>query len=581
MVNQDTDKFATTGIGQRMKYNARNIWRLWWRIITVRRLPWVSQLCITIILTAIIRILFWMFNIDVSLGAQVPLTIALLLVNAVIAQILVSFVILARLGELLETLLEVEKQAKPPARGVLRAFMLNDIKGLRDTLMGVLSKDGRMMDTQTAQFWTRTCFEAAETPYDGTDSHVPSEFLDLYKGYLESHDVNLKKTKVSGTRILITTKQDLYDDYIKDTSNSHPFKDFWNWHDQTRNGQKVSLLYIDPSRAKEMMLRYKLYTTDIGIWRDSFVLLFNPTKDGIGFRMVLKGDELYNSAVEFFSSLKKEALPIMYPPDIFEPELADKWHDFVEPVARLAQEGNFLKDTLKISETSISEYRNIFDAAAGIGVESVFLQQNGSFVQPNEIDEHLRKNALKYAKTQGTNISLQFTTYDWRKLVHYDGPKYDAVLVLGNSLCLVSKPEDRIKSVKGFAQMLRAGGILIIDERNFPRILKLKEVILDNPVKSFPFKGIMYCGTSVRGCPTHIDENKIIFVYYANHSVADWDTLKKPGVICGTLEMYPFKQNELKELLLQYGFNNIRQFSDFNSKFDPNADFYTYIAVKK
>jgi glycine/sarcosine N-methyltransferase len=563
-----------------MKHHKRNVLQLWWRIVTLRRLPWLWQIVVTAILTAVIRLLFWMFDVNVSLGAQVPLAIALVIVSAVIAQIIVSLVILARLGELLETLLEVERQAKQPARGVLRTFMLSDLESLRDKLIGVLSEEGRMMDSEETQFWTRTCFEAADAPYDGTDSHVPSEFLNRYRGYLESHEINLKKTKTSGARILITTKQDLYDDYVKNTPQ---FKDFWNWHDQNRDGQKVSLLYIDSSRAKELTEKYSLKTPDIGIWRNRFVLLFTPTKALTGFRMVLKGYDLYDSSLGFFDALKKEALPIRYPPDIFEPELANNWHRFVEPVARLAQEGPFLRNILGISATSGSQYRNVFDAAAGIGVESVFLQQHGLFVMPNEIDEHLRQNALKYAGSQDRHTGLHFTTYDWRTLTEYQGPKYDAVLVLGNSLCLVLKPEDRIKCVQGFAHMLRPGGMLIVDERNFPRILRLKESLLDNPVKNFPYKGtIMYCGTAVRGCPIHVDDSKVIFVYYANHSsVSDWESLKKPGIIYGTLEMYPFKENELHNLLATCGFDDIQQFSDFVPGSDRDADFYTYVANKR
>lgn len=548
--------------------------RFLWRIFSVYRLPIQAQILMSIGLAALTVLITQSLGANLALSGQMALAAGSFLVHLAILHVISSLILFARLGAPLESLVSLQGLVKRQARSALRAFVVKSLCTIQEKLSGVLSEQGLEMDTLETDSWTQICFEAGDAPYDGTDSHVPSQFLSRYRDYLSFHEINIERTRVSGARVLLVTKQSLYDDYA---SNKRIFERFWNWHDQTRHGDRVELLYIDKSRAVE--LAGPLPTTDIGIWRGRFAVLFMPTDKGrTVFRMVLQGDPIYEKCLDYFASLRREALPVRYPPTIVEPELAENWESFVDPPARLATETPFLEELLK----SASGIQNIFDAATGIGVESVLLFNKGYHVTSNEVDDHLRRCAVDYSARQTPPVQLTYTTHDWRDLCTYQGPKFDMVLVLGNSLCLISDAGHRELSIRGFAHILRPGGLLVVDERNFPRILRSRKEILENPILNFRYKAtIMYCGTIIRGCPVRLNGEKITFAYYqSGRSIRDWDDLKKEGVVKGTLDMYPFKADELPQLLTSNGFGSITKYSDLKRGDNPDADFFTYVAIR-
>ena len=578
-------KVQSNSIGNRLKGLVKwpigrllglSVIRYLFSILTLYRLPVWVQLVGSAVLTALTVLVLEGLNIKLEGSIQVLVTIVLFVVILVILHVISSLVLYARLGEQLQSLISLQRLVKQPARGALAAFITRNLSILQGKLAGVLSQEGLEMDKLETDFWTQICFEAGDAPYDGTDRHIPSQFLRRYENYLRFHEVNIERTKTSGDRVLLVTKQDLYDDYAKNGTRSQ-FNHLWEWHDRVRHEEKVGLLYIDHSRALE--LAKDLPTTDIGIWRGKFALLFTPISEHkTVFRMVLKGDPTYDKCVEYFKMLRREALPVKHPPTLVEEELAEYWEDFVNPQARLSEEAKFLERVFAASPS----IQTVFDAATGIGVESVFLCQKDYHVVSNEVDEHLRAGAQTYSSRQVPPVQLSFTQYDWRQLQTYQIAKYDVVLVLGNSLCLVSDADERLRSVRGFAHILKKGGILVIDERNFPRILRKKNSILANPFRNFPFKGtIMYCGTAIKGCPIRINGNKVTFAYYSTRSSVDgWENLKTAGVIKGTLDMYPFTEGELCGLLKSCGFVNVTPFSDFEEGYNHDADFFTYVAIK-
>lgn len=231
----------------------------------------------------------------------------------------------------------------------------------------------------------------------------------------------------------------------------------------------------------------------------------------------------------------------------------------------------------------------VLDAAAGLGYESIYLLQQGFDVTSNEIEPPLLDVAITNAKKD--NLTLQVTTQRWQSLDEsFSGPFFDAVLVLGNSLCLVSDSKDRVACIEQFKKFLKPGGVLIIDERNFPYMVKNKDVILKDPPKNFRYsREVIYCGELVRGCPLEISDNNVKFYYYLNHKVRTIQEIKRDNV--GILDMYPFKKGEIKKLLENADFVNITEYSAglanntnssklFKRGVDENADFFIYAAYK-
>ena len=241
-----------------------------------------------------------------------------------------------------------------------------------------------------------------------------------------------------------------------------------------------------------------------------------------------------------------------------EQELAEGWADFVDCPRRLAREGPFLLDVLGRPPA------RVLDAAMGIGCEAVFLREQGFDVVGNEISPSLRAVAAARAAASATQLTLAST--DWRGLRKGFGDSaFDSVLLLGNCLCLLRKQRDRRAAAENIRAVCKAGGSVVVDERNFEYILRNRDSILAG---QFRYTGrVVYCGKTVKGTPVAIDDDCVRFVYKNIVS----------GVEFGCLDMHPFRRGELVSLFRAAGFREATVYSDFMKGYRPDCDFYTYV----
>jgi SAM-dependent methyltransferase len=163
-------------------------------------------------------------------------------------------------------------------------------------------------------------------------------------------------------------------------------------------------------------------------------------------------------------------------------------------------------------------------------------------------------------------VSVRFTNYAWQRVERFfQSGSFDVTLVLGNSLCLLREQESRRAAARNFRAICKAGGTLVVDERNFDYILRERRRILEG---NFRYSArVMYCGTSIQGRPDVIEDNHVRFVY---------EDVKKRKAL-GHLDMHPFKRGELVELFRTAGFASAEVFSDFQPGYRDSADFFTYV----
>jgi SAM-dependent methyltransferase len=202
-----------------------------------------------------------------------------------------------------------------------------------------------------------------------------------------------------------------------------------------------------------------------------------------------------------------------------------------------------------------------------MGCESVYLRKHGYDVVSNEIEEVLADEANLFARQM--KVTLAPRRDDWLDFAdRHESGSFDAILLLGNSLCLLRGVEEMKKAIVGFHKILRHKGILIVDERNFKKIIKNKEMLLQEH-QYMPPKG-MYLGNKIKATPLEIYQNiKLLVMGYYN---------MENKQIIGTLDLYMYDENELEEMLKNNGFIIKNIYSDFKEGKDPNAEFYTYVA---
>ncbi len=250
---------------------------------------------------------------------------------------------------------------------------------------------------------------------------------------------------------------------------------------------------------------------------------------------------------EDWQKLQKLAVPLV---DNFGQVLPD----FVNFEERRKTEIPFLLDQLQ-------EYPEpkVLDACLGSGATTIGLKLAGiDDIVSNEIENYLIEKAQTFAARQG--ISLNVTNYDWREFDKKFNPSFDAILCLGNSLTYLFKEEDRLKTLTNFRNVLRPGGKLIIDERNYAQILN----------GNFRHSGkVVYCGIDkVVPRPIYTSPSMVVMEY--THA----EKGEKAHLV-----LYPFKKDEFRSLLVKAGFTNIQTFGDYKSDFTPEeTEFITYIA---
>jgi len=244
----------------------------------------------------------------------------------------------------------------------------------------------------------------------------------------------------------------------------------------------------------------------------------------------------------------------------YSPVLVDLWGEYIDWQRRRAGEAGFLTGLL--SENGCGR---IIDASLGDGCDSIYLLKQGYDVTSNELDSLFAQKAIENASKEG--VRLKITGYDWRELDEkFEPGSFDAVILQGNSLTHLFRTEDHLRALSAFRNLLRPGGVLFVDERNYGYMLAEKEKILKG---NFRYSGkYVYCGSKVNGAPIEIGPKKVVL------KIAHYDGR------AGYLYLYPFKDGELLSLMRKAGFGSVEQYSDFSKGRDAGADFFQYVAKK-
>jgi SAM-dependent methyltransferase len=150
--------------------------------------------------------------------------------------------------------------------------------------------------------------------------------------------------------------------------------------------------------------------------------------------------------------------------------LSADYDRFVNWPARLAAEMPLLE-----KELASAGARSVLDAACGTGRHAIELARRGftlSAADPSAgMIAQARENAAAAAE-----IGVRFEQAGFGGMESVFGTAaFDALLCLGNSLPHVPDPAGVSAAMKDFAACLKSGGLLILQNRNFDRVLSRHE----------------------------------------------------------------------------------------------------------
>lgn len=233
-------------------------------------------------------------------------------------------------------------------------------------------------------------------------------------------------------------------------------------------------------------------------------------------------------------------------------DFVSKWDELIDWDLRKKGENGFFEKILKNADC-----RSVIDVSTGSGFHAVQLKQAGLHVVAND------GSATMVAKARANfarhDLAIECHHQDWLDLDSRQLGTFDAVVCLGSSLCHVFDEGDRRRVLANFRSLLKPGGQLIIDQRNFFAILAGR----------YKSSGqYYYCGTSASVTLGEVNDQLCEFRYSFN------------GTPPYSLKVYPLQPEQLKTEINASGFHHQSMFGDFKADFDMlTADFVIHKAV--
>jgi len=247
---------------------------------------------------------------------------------------------------------------------------------------------------------------------------------------------------------------------------------------------------------------------------------------------------------------------------------------------------NFLIEALKKRKCV-----NVLDVACGTGIDSVMLLESGFTVSSADASDKMLKSAYKTRwDRRKEDIMDKWVIYEanWLHLIEdidkVPAGGFDAIVCMGNSFAHLpdfnGDQREHHQAIQNFYSLLRPGGFLIIDHRNYDYILDHGDA---------PAKNIYYNSHHIKDVKTSVlyvnnQPNLVTLDYemdvssiYGNR--ADYDASMNHF----RLSYYPHRVKQFKNLLKR-SFGSLSEhqlYADFKPAGEvPNPAFYIHIIEK-
>lgn len=147
---------------------------------------------------------------------------------------------------------------------------------------------------------------------------------------------------------------------------------------------------------------------------------------------------------------------------------------FVNWNARLAVEMPWIEQQIKAVQAPAGAPLRVLDSACGTGMHAIALARLGHAVAGADLSAAMVERARENAAAAG--VQAQFETAGFGALAQTFGQQaFDALLCLGNSLPHALSADELAAAVADFANCLRPGGLLIVQNRNFDAVTASRE----------------------------------------------------------------------------------------------------------
>lgn len=236
----------------------------------------------------------------------------------------------------------------------------------------------------------------------------------------------------------------------------------------------------------------------------------------------------------------------------YSADFVERWDELIDWKKRKAGESGFFENLLRNHGV-----QTVIDVSTGSGFHAVQLKQAGFDVVATDGSPTMLTKARANFRRYGLAIPSHHR--DWRALDPQELGQFDAVVCLGSSLCHVFEASERLDVLQTFRALLKPGGLLVVDQRNFFAI------------RAGHFKSsghYYYCGTHVSVSLGEVNAHLCEFIYRFDNAEQY------------RLQVYPLLPGELTQEVLACGFSEHASYGDFLADYDMmQCDFVIHTAL--
>jgi len=259
-------------------------------------------------------------------------------------------------------------------------------------------------------------------------------------------------------------------------------------------------------------------------------------------------------------------------PKSMAPEMISGWRDYVVPERRWPRIRPFM---YHFFETCRRDGGSVMDAAAGMGVEYYAMLHDGFDMSANEVHDGLRECGERYRRDMGFGTAYRPYRHPWLKMGESGlAGRFCGLFALGNSLRMLDSTEAQQEALAGFGGMLRGGGTVMVDERNYgvirdnaERINNLGDSMDDSRLFGevsdlvHGAQNPMYHGSNMGSIPYRADpDGRVTFLYYDCRG--DVCTLREAEE--RRIQDWTFLHEARMEAMLEHaGFADVRGYADY------------------
>lgn len=235
-------------------------------------------------------------------------------------------------------------------------------------------------------------------------------------------------------------------------------------------------------------------------------------------------------------------------------DFVSRWDELIDWNKRAQGERRFFIGLLKKLGVD-----TVIDVSTGSGFHAVQLHEAGFNVLACDGSPTMVERAR--SNFESRRLDIPILQRDWLELDPARLGTFDAVLCLGSSLCHVFDRQERQRVLRRFRALLKPGGLLLVDQRNF---LAIRAGRYKSSGRYY------YCGRNAEVSLGEVSDQVCEFVYTFADSA------------CYRLRVYPILPEELKSEISNAGFSPPSSFGDFQYIYDPmGCDFIIHMAIAK